>query len=76
MTYRPELIEVASGLAAGQRARRAVRGGRSVVMDRHWLSTVSYARARGVALDLTAVAGAVVRPDVTVLLTLDEEERQ
>lgn len=70
------LFYAASVLVAGRRARDLVDGGTSVVMDRYWLSTISYARARGVELDLTAIEVAVPRPDYTVLVTLDEDERQ
>ena len=70
------LFYAASVLVAGQRARAILQGGSSVVMDRYWLSTICYARARGVELDVTAIEAAVPVPDVTVLVTLDERERQ
>lgn len=70
------LFYAASVLVAGQRARELVAGGTTVIMDRYWLSTISYARARGVELDLAAIEDAVPPPDVTVLVTLDEDERQ
>lgn len=59
-----------------RRARGFVDRGATVVMDRYWLSTISYARARGAALDLAAIERVVPPPDVTVLVTLDEDERQ
>lgn len=62
--------------AEGARARRMADQGEIVVMDRYWLSTIAYARARGVVADLTAIEALVPRPDLTVLLTLDEAERQ
>lgn len=70
------LFYAASVLAAGARANEVVREGQTVVMDRYWLSTLSYARARGVTVDLTCIEGTVPPPDMTVLVTLDEEERQ
>lgn len=70
------LFYAASVLVAGERARAVVRGGLTVVMDRYWLSTICYARARGVDLDFAAIEAAVPAPDVTVLVTLDEAERQ
>ncbi len=70
------LFYAASVLAAGERANRVVRAGQTVVMDRYWLSTLSYARARGVTVDLASIEGTVPLPDMTVLVTLDEEERQ
>lgn len=69
------LFYAASVLAQGRRARAIADQGGMVVMDRYWLSTVSYARARGVSLDLTAVERIVPLPDATLLLTLDEGER-
>lgn len=70
------LFYSASVLAGGQRARDFADRGTSAIMDRYWLSTISYARARGVRLDLSAIERLVPPPDVTVLLMLDEEERQ
>ena len=70
------LFYAASVLAAGERANQVVRAGQTVVMDRYWLSTLSYARARGVTVDLASIEGTVPLPDMTVLVTLDEEERQ
>lgn len=70
------LFYAASVLVAGERARALVDRGAPVVMDRYWLSTISYARARGVDLDVTAIEAVVPAPDVTVLVTLDEDVRQ
>lgn len=69
------LFYAASVLAQGRRARAIADQGGMVVMDRYWLSTISYARARGVAVDLSAVEMVVPVPDATLLLTLDEGER-
>jgi dTMP kinase len=44
-------------------------------MDRFLPSVIAYARARGVAADFDALVPALPRPDVSVLLTLDEDER-
>ncbi len=70
------LFYAASVLSAGERARKLVLEGTTVVMDRYWLSTLSYARARGVDIDLTAIEATVSRPDLTILVGLEEEERQ
>ncbi len=70
------LFYAGSVLARGAEARAIVDGGRSVVMDRYWLSTVAYARARGVSADLSGIEALVPPPDVTLLLTLDEGERR
>ena len=70
------LFYSASVFSEGQRARDAADSGQTVFMDRYWLSTISYARARGVSLDLSSVEAMVPVPDLTVLLALDERERQ
>ncbi|MED5371895.1 MAG: thymidylate kinase [Myxococcota bacterium] len=70
------LFYAGSVIARGEEARALVEGGQTVVMDRYWLSTISYARARGVEAALDQVEALVPAPDVTLLLTLDEEERQ
>ena len=69
------LFYAASVFSEGKRARQAADGGRVVIMDRYWLSTIAYARARGVTLDLSSLEAVVPVPDVTVLLTLEETER-
>jgi dTMP kinase len=70
------LFYAASVLAAGRQARALADAGRPVFMDRYWLSTVAYARARGVSVDLSAVESVVPVPDLTVLVALDEDERR
>lgn len=60
----------------GQRAAREIAAGRTVIMDRYWPSTVAYAQARGVTLNLDALTPGFVVPDVVVLITLDETERR
>ncbi len=70
------LFYAGSVIARGREARELVQHGHIVVMDRYWLSTISYARARGVEADLDQVEALVSAPDITVLLTLDEDERQ
>jgi dTMP kinase len=70
------LFYAASVLAAGRKARELADTGQFVFMDRYWLSTIAYARARGVSVDLSALESIVPAPDLTVLLTMDEEERQ
>ncbi|MFD2835675.1 hypothetical protein ACFS3C_00815 [Azotobacter vinelandii] len=69
------LFYLAVAAAEGTRARAATDAGRSVVMDRFLASTIAYARARGVDADFDALLPALPRPDVSVLLTLDEDER-
>ena len=59
----------------GQLACNSAAAGNLVVMDRYWLSTIAYARARGLATDLTELEAKIPRPDLTLFLTLDEDER-
>lgn len=41
-----------------------------------FVQSLAYARARGVTADLEALGNSLVKPDITVLLLLDEPERQ
>lgn len=70
------LFFAASVFAVGAHARAIADGSGVVFVDRYWLSTIAYARARGVLVDLSALEAVVPMPDMTVLVTLDEEERQ
>ncbi len=70
------LFYAATVAAEGQRAVEAARQGRRVVMDRYWLSTLAYARARGCGADLEALQGELARPDASLVVTLDEPVRQ
>lgn len=70
------LFYASSVLAAGCQARQLAESGQTVFMDRYWLSTIAYARARGVTINLSDLEAIVPAPDLTILLTLDETERQ
>ncbi|HAB93115.1 MAG TPA: thymidylate kinase [Pseudomonas sp.] len=70
------LFYTASVSSEGRRARILAESGAWVFMDRYWASTVAYAKARGVTADLDALSKSLVQPDITVLLVLDESERQ
>ena len=70
------LFYTASVSSEGRCARTLVESGEWVFMDRYWASTVAYAKARGVTADLDALSKSLVQPDITVLLVLDESERQ
>ena len=70
------LFYAASVLSEGKRAPKAADRGSVVIVDRYWLSTIAYARARGVSVDLSSLEAVVPVPDVTVLLTLEETERR
>ena len=69
------LFYTATVSSAGIKARAIVDQGRSVVMDRYWASTVTYAKARGVTANLDALANGLAMPDICVLITLDEATR-
>ena len=69
------LFHAACARALGQKARAITATGRHVLIDRYWLSSIAYARARAVTIDLTAVEQAIPAPDLTLLLTIDESER-
>lgn len=70
------LFYTASVSSQGRQARSRAERGEWVFMDRYWASTLAYAKARGVTADLEALNGSVIQPDLTVLLLLDESERQ
>ncbi len=70
------LFYAATVQAEGERAASLCQQGQSVVMDRYSASTIAYAKARGVTADLESALSQVVKPDLTILLTLDEQERQ
>jgi len=70
------LFYTASVSSQGSQARSRAERGEWVFMDRYWASTLAYAKARGVTADLEALNGSLIQPDLTVLLLLDESERQ
>lgn len=70
------LFYMASVSSQGRQARSLAERGEWVFMDRYWASTLAYARARGVTADLEPLAESLIQPDLTVLLLLDELERQ
>lgn len=70
------LFYAASVSSEGRHARSLVERGEWVFMDRYWASTLAYAKARGVSADLGALSKSLPQPDITILLVLDEPERQ
>lgn len=70
------LFYAASVSSQGRKAANLAAQGEWVFMDRYWASTLAYAKARGVTADLDALSESLVQPDMTLLLTLDESERQ
>jgi len=69
------LFYAATVSSQGRKAAERVKLGGHVVMDRYWASTVAYAQARGVTADLEALTPSIIKPDITVLITLDEGQR-
>lgn len=70
------LFYTASVSSQGRQARSLAERGEWVFMDRYWASTFAYSRARGVTADLEALNRSLTQPDLTVLLLLEESERQ
>lgn len=70
------LFYTASVSNEGRKARSLADSGKWVFMDRYWASTLAYAKARGVTANLDALSKSLTKPDLTVLLMLDETERQ
>lgn len=70
------LLYMATVRNAGVTAHQLVAEGRTVVMDRYWLSTVAYARARGASLPWKALEAEMPVPDITLLIALDETVRR
>lgn len=63
-----QLFYLSTVFAASQEIRALLAAGRSVVLDRYFLSTQAYAAFRGSTLSLDALAADLLAPDVTVLL--------
>jgi thymidylate kinase len=64
-------LYAATVLLASDRARAALAVGRSVVIDRYWLSTLAYNEVDGLA----PLETGLVRPDVTAFLDVPTDER-
>ncbi|MDP2505578.1 MULTISPECIES: AAA family ATPase [unclassified Oceanobacter] len=70
------LFYAATVQAEGEKAYQLVEKGESVLMDRYRASTLAYAYQRNVTLNLSAVLCQTRRPHLSILLTLDEQQRQ
>jgi dTMP kinase len=70
------LFYTASVSSQGKKARNLTERDEWVFMDRYWASTLAYAKARNVKADLDNLSKSIIQPDLTVLLLLDESERQ
>jgi dTMP kinase len=58
------------------KAAKLLKIGKSVVIDRYWLSTHVYAKFRNDSIDLSEILPQLVCPDITVILDLDHIERR
>jgi dTMP kinase len=70
------LFYTASVSSQGRQARKKAERGEWVFMDRYWASTFAYAKARGVTAEIETLSLSLIQPDLTVLLLLNESERQ
>ncbi|MFV8752325.1 dTMP kinase [Nannocystaceae bacterium ST9] len=73
-----QLFYLATVFAASREIAELRSRGRSIVLDRYFLSTVAYAQFRGSQLEIDALAGLLVPADLTVYLdaTLDVRRRR
>lgn len=69
-------VYAASVLRASGEAQAHLDAGRDVVIDRYLLSTLVYGAAAGVHPHLGDLPGLLRVPDLTLLLEIDEAERQ
>lgn len=69
------LFYAATVQAEGKKAIDLSRSGQSIIMDRYRASTIAYAKARGVSLELNTILAQAAKPDLTILLSLNEQER-
>jgi thymidylate kinase len=63
-----QLFYLSTVFAASLQVRNALNAGKSVVLDRYFLSTQTYAEFRGSPLELDFLATALVPADVTIYL--------
>lgn len=60
---------------ASDQVRALLQAGRTVVLDRYWLSTLAYARLQGQSLLLPEVGSQLLEPDFTFYLEVPLETR-
>lgn len=70
------LFYASTVVAASTHVRGALAAGRSVVMDRYWLSTLTYHRHLGAPALLAEIEAALVPADVTIFLDVSTEVRR
>lgn len=71
-----QLFYLSTVFAASETVRATLATGRSVVMDRYFLSTQAYAEFRGSRLALDGIGGLLVPADLTVYLDARPEVRE
>jgi len=71
-----QLFYATTVMACGDRIRRLREEGRTVVVDRYWLSTLAYTQATCAAFELAEVAVALPPAELTLMITLDESKRR
>lgn len=64
-----QLFYLSTVFAASEEARALVAAGRSVVLDRYFLSTQAYAEFRGSRLDVDSIGAILLPANITVYLT-------
>jgi dTMP kinase len=71
-----QLFYAAAVVQESARIAELLQQGRTVVVDRWWLTTWAYGQLRGDGLDLWAVEALVLPADVTLWVELPESERR
>jgi dTMP kinase len=71
-----QLFYLATVFAASDEIRENIKAGRSVVLDRYFLSTQAYAEFRGSKLLVDPLGAALLQPDLTVFLDAQREVRR
>jgi len=70
------LFYASSVVAASKEVERMLAEGKSVIMDRYWLSTLCYHKLMGVEARFEEVADTLRPPDATFLLNVPAETRR
>jgi dTMP kinase len=71
-----QLFYLATVFSASKTVEQTLAKGRSVVLDRYFLSTQAYAKFRGSTLDLDALQQCLFPADATILIDLSFDERK
>ena len=71
-----QLFYLATVFSASKKVEQTLAKGRSVVLDRYFLSTQAYASFRGSTLDLDALQNNLCPANTTILIDLSFDERK